>query len=193
MAFLAAGGSLLGHAAVMGVQAFTNVTAPADVFAPVGHLLALVGLVGLYPVANDCTPTLARIGAVVAAVIALGWAVVTLSILATTLENQPPPIDMLLGVLSILVLVSTVLPYLLFGVITLRSDVVSRSVGFLLLVPAALLVVLLVDIAILGASPLDGVVIGAGLALSMLAIGYTLGTTETRTDRTSLDSDVVHG
>lgn len=184
---------LLGHAAVMSVQAFTDVTVPADVFAPVGHLLALLGLVGLSPVVNDRTPTLARVGAVFAAVIAVSWAVVTVSILATTFGSQPPQIETHLGVFSILVLVSTVIPYVLFGVVTLRSDNASPNVGILLQVPAALLVVLLVDIAILGASPLDGVVIGIGLALSMLAIGFTLQGRETQADHTWPDGDVTPG
>jgi uncharacterized membrane protein len=193
LTFLGAGGLLLGHAIVIGLQAFTNVTVTADVFAPVGHLLALVGLVGLYPVANDRTPTLARIGAVVAAVLATGWAVVTLSILATTFGNQPPQIETLLGVVSIVVLVSTVLPYVLFGVVTFRSDVAPRRVCLLVLVPAAMLVVLLADIAILGAPPAHGVVIGTGLAVSMLSLGHTLRIGEINPDRASPDSDVTPG
>lgn len=191
MAFLGAGGLLLGHAVVMGARTFTNVTVPADLFAPIGHLLALVGLVGLYPVVNDSTPRLARIGAVAASIIAVGWAVVTLSILARTLRSQPSQIETLLNLFSISVLVSTVLPYVLFGVVMLRSDIASRSASLLLLSPAAMLVVLFVDIAILGVSSFDGMVIGAGLALSMLAIGYTL-TRETQADRTSFD-DVTPG
>lgn len=193
VAFLGAGGLLLGHAIVQGIHAFTTLPAPVDLFAPVGHLLALVGLVGLYPVVNDATPTVARIGAVGAIVIALGWAVVTLSILAMALRSPPPQIEMFFRGLSILVLVSTVLPYVLFGVIVLRSSIMSRRVGVLLLAPAALLTALLGNIAVLRVSPLDGVVIGIGLALSMLAIGYSLRSTRSRTDRTSLNSDVTHG
>lgn len=190
-AFLGAGVLLFGHAAVVGIRAFTDVAVPADVFAPVGHLLALVGLVGLSPVVDDYSPTVARVGAVVAAAVALGWAVVTLSMVATALGSRPP--EPLFGVLSMLVLVSTTLPYALLGVVTLRSGVAPPRVGVLLLSPAVLLVVLLGDVVVLGASPLAGVVVATGLALSMVAIGYTLRTESARTGRSSLDGGATHG
>lgn len=182
---------LLGHAAIVGVRAFTDLTVPADVFAPVGHLLALVGLVGLYPTVGDDSPAVAQVGAFVVAVVALGWAVVTLSVVATALGSRPP--ELLFGVLSVLVLVSTTLPYALFGIVTLRSGVAPPRVGVLLLSPAVLLVVLLGDVVVLGSSPLAGVVVATGLALSMLAIGYTLRNEGPRAGRTALDGGATHG
>jgi hypothetical protein len=184
---------LFGHAAVVGIRAFTDVAVPADVFAPVGHLLALVGLVGLSPVVDDYSPPVARAGAVVAAVVALGWAVVTLSMVAAALGSRPSELEPLFGALSVLVLVSTTLPYALFGVVTLRSGVAPPRVGVLLLSPAVLLVVLLGGVVVLGASPLAGVIVAVGLALSMVAIGYTLRTESARTDRSSLDGGATHG
>lgn len=193
MAFLAAGVLLLGHAAVLGIQAFTDMATPIDVFAPVGHLLALVGLVGLYPVFADRTPRLARAGVVLAAVVAVGWAAVTLSIVGTSLGGSSPQTEALLGILSIVVLTSTILPYTLFGVAVLRTHVARRAAGFLLLTPAILLTVLLVNIAILGASLLDGVVVGTGLALATLTIGFTLWAGRIPTPRPSSNGDVTPG
>jgi hypothetical protein len=193
LAFLGAGVLLLGHAIVMGVQAFTDVTTPTDVFAPVGHLLALVGLVGLYSVFADHAPRLARAGAVLAAVIAVGWVAVTVSILGTSLGNPSSQTEALLGILSMVVLTSTILPYVVYGVAVLRTDATRRTVGLLLLAPAALLAVLLVDIAILGASPLDGVVVGTGLAFANLTVGFTLRTGGVPIPRPSSNGDVTPG
>lgn len=51
---------LLDHAAVQGIEAFTSLTPPTDVFGTTGHLVAHVGLAGLYPLIVDRTPTAAK-------------------------------------------------------------------------------------------------------------------------------------
>lgn len=191
LAFLGAGGLLLGHAALLGLQAFTTVTPPPDVFAPAGHLLALVGVLGVFRVFTDRSPGLAWLGSVVTAVVAVGWIAVTIAILGGRLGNPSPQTEALLGVLAILVLVSTVLPYGLIGVIALRSAGTPRGVGLLLLAPATLLVVLLANVAILGVTPIDGVLIATALALAMLAVGHTLRTRGVPADRTSPERDVA--
>jgi hypothetical protein len=92
----------------------------------------------------------------------------------------------------IVVLASTILTYVLFGVATLRIDS-SRTVGLLVLVPGLLTAALVVDSALTGVSALDGVVVGGGLAMSMLVLGYTLRTWDRPTDHVASVGDVTPG
>jgi hypothetical protein len=92
----------------------------------------------------------------------------------------------------LVVLAATILTYVLFGVATLRVDS-SRTVGLLVLVPGLLTAALVVDSALTGVSALDGVFIGGGLALSMLALGYTLRTWDRPTDYAATAGDVTPG
>jgi hypothetical protein len=59
--FLVGGGLVITHATVQAIDAFTAMTTPPDVFVAAGHLVALVGLLVLYPVPAYRTPRLARV------------------------------------------------------------------------------------------------------------------------------------
>lgn len=191
--FLVGGGLMVGHAAMLGVQAFSNLTPPPDVFGPTGHLVALLGLLGLYPTLADRSPRVGRVAMAVAAVALLGWAmmsVVRFLSVAGIISSQS---DVLSGGFYMLMFASTILTYALFGVTTVRIDDKSRVVGLLVLVPAVLILVALVNSAITGVTAVEGLVIGGGLALSMLALGYTLRTWDRPTDRTVAAGDVTVG
>lgn len=191
--FLIGGTLLVGHAAVQGIDAFTDLSPPPDVFVTVGHLIALLGLVGLYPVLADRTSVTARAAAVVAVVPLVGWTVMTSVKLLAVGGLVSSLTDTLPGPIIMLVVGSTILTYVLFGVATLRVGEGSRSVGLLVLSPAALIVVLLADAAVTGASAADGVFIGGGLALSMLALGYRLRSWSGSARRTAAAADVTMG
>lgn len=191
--FLIGGALLVGHAVVQGIKAFTDLAPPPDVFVTTGHLVALVGLVGLYPVLVDRMPTVARAAVAVTAIPLAGWVVMTGAQLLTVAGIVSSLTDPLPGSLLMLVPVSTILTYGLFGVATLRVGEGSRTVGLLVLAPAALIVVLLVDSAITGVSPLDGFLVGSGLALSMLAVGYRLRTWDRPVEHAAPTGDATAG
>lgn len=191
--FLVGGGLLVGHAAVQGIKAFTGLAPPPDVFVTTGHLVALVGLVGLYPVLVDRTPRLARAAVAVAAIPLVGWLVMTVAQLLTVAGMVSSLTGALPGSLLMLVPVSTILTYGLFGVSTLRVGEGSRTVGLLVLAPGALIVVLLVDAVITGTSVLDGLVIGGCLALSMLTLGYHLRAWDRPTGHAAPTGDATAG
>lgn len=174
--FLAGGLLLVGHAAVQGLTAFTTVQPPPDVFAPSGHLVALAGLFGLYPVVADRTPRLSRAAVAVGGATLVGWAGLTVAQGLTAVGRAGAVPDLLPGGAVVLLPVGTILTYALFGAATLGLGEGSRTVGALVLAPAALIVVLLVAAVTTGAGAVAGLVIGGGLALSMLALGYRLHT-----------------
>lgn len=193
MLFLIGGGLLVGHAAIEGIEAFTDLTPPPDVFVSTGHLVALVGLVGLYPVLVNRTPRVARTAIAVAVVPIVGWVVMTAAKLLAVTGTITSLNHVLPEVLIMLVVGSTILTYALFGAATLRVDEESRTVGLLVLAPAVLVVVLLVDATLTGVSALDGALIGGGLALSMLTLGYRLHTWDYRTEYALPTDDAAVG
>lgn len=180
--FLIGGALLVGHAAVQGIKTFTALAPPPDVFVTTGHLAALVGLVGLYPVILDRMPKLSRAAVAVIVVPLVGWLVMTVTQFLAVAGIVSSLADALPETVIMLVLVSTILTYVLFGVATLRVGEGSRIVGLLVFVPAALFVVSFVASAITGASDLIGFIFGAGFALSMLALGYQLRSWERPTE-----------
>lgn len=191
--FLVGGGLLVGHAAMSGIHAFTALSIPPDVFVTTGHLIALVGLVGLYPVVVDRTPIVARTAVVVAAAGLASWTVMTVTqflavagVVASLDAVLPAPF-------FAVVLASTILTYGLFGIATLRVDDSSRTIGLLVSTPAVLTAVLVVDSVVTGVTALDGLVIGGGLAMSMLALGYRLRRWDRPTASAASTADVITG
>jgi len=191
--FIAGGSLLVGHAVLLGVQAFSNLTTPPDVFGPAGHLVALVGLFGLYPALADRMPSAARVAGVVAAVALVGWAAVTVARFLGVAGVVSSVSDVLPGAFIAIVFASTIIAYVLFGAAVVRVDDGSQVVGPLVLAPAVLLVVALSKAATTGVTALDGLGIGGGLALSVLALGYVLGTGDRPTGRAVPAGDVTVG
>lgn len=192
-AFLVGGGLLVGRTAMSAIHAFTDLTTPPDVFVTTGHLVALVGLIGLYPLIADRMPILSRAAGVVATVALVSWAVMTVTRLLELAGIVSSLGEALPAAFFIVVLASTILTYVAFGIAILRVDDSSRSVGLLVLAPGVLTVALVIDSVLAGVTALDGAVIGGGLALSMLALGYTLRTWDYPTDYAAPAGEVPTG
>lgn len=191
--FLVAGGLLVPFAALLVYEALTNAAAPEDVFGPPGFFLAMVALLGLYPGLADRTPRLARAGAIVAAISAAGWLVVTVLSIGETAGALPPLEDF--GVLGLVVVLAAGLPmvlaYLSFGVGSLRTDVHSRTLGVLLLAPPAIFGVMIVGGVLTGGTAVGAAVLSSGQAISHVAIGYTLRTEDVPTDGAESRADAI--
>lgn len=192
--FLAAGVLLVGHAAIWGIRVFTDLRPPTGLFAALGHLIAGVALVTLYPMLTDRIPSLSKGIVIAAAMPVVGWFVITAEQLIETAGILPPRAIPLPSVFYIGVLVSTITAYVLFTVACRRAGL-FRSFYPLLLAPAILPVAWFTAQFVGRATELIGFFIVVGMALSMLAIGYTLRIT-TSADRKasagSLAAGVVH-
>jgi hypothetical protein len=174
-----------------GIHAFTNLTMSPDLFGPTGHLVALVGLLGLYPALADRTPTVARVAGAIAAVALGSWALVVATRFFAVLGVISSLSDVLPDAVFMPVFISTILTYVLFSAIILRGDDSSQVVGLLLLAPGVLILVALVGSAIVDVGAREALVISGGLALSMLALGYTLRTGDRSTDHAVPAGDVA--
>lgn len=175
--FLAAGLLVAGHGAIKAVEAFTHIAPPPDVFGPAGYLLAVVGMLTLYPALSDET-RLARVAATVAVVPAAGW----VAILALTVgEYLGVTAGVTAGLLMFAHAMALFATYVLFAVASLRSDVHPNAVGVLLLMPAVLLVAIFAGAAI-GASAVGAFLVGTGQAVVHLSVGAVLPTGVDRPD-----------
>lgn len=176
---------------MLGLRAFSDLTTPPDPFGPAGHLLALVGLFGVYPVVVDRWPTLTRAAGGVAAVALVSWGVMTGTRLLAMFGTVGS--DLLPGAFVGLMFFSTVLAYVLFGVATARGSEWPWSVGLLVSAPGGLLFVVLVASAVTGVAALEGFVISVGLALAMVSLGYALRTGGAGTGRAERTDDLPVG
>lgn len=186
--FLVGGGLVVGHAAVRGIVAFTPMAPPPDVFGPVGYLLALAGMLGLYPALVDRTPTLARAAVVVAVVPFVGWVAISIATLAGAVGVLGTPPAVLFGPLFLVHMLTLILTYLLFGVASLRAGFHPRTVGLLLLAPPVLLVSIMVGATVLGDSTIGAFVIGSLQAVVHLSIGGVLSAGVTPTESPAGDA-----
>lgn len=151
---LAAGVLFVGHAAGRGVEAFTSMPPPVDVFGPTGYVAAILGLLGLYSSLAVRTPTIGRLAALAAVVTVPAWILIAGLNFGEAAGILPPPqTDVLPERFFALVIVTTLLVYLLFGVACLIADRHTRTLGGLLLSPAALLGLLIVGSVALPIAP----------------------------------------
>ncbi|WP_436923014.1 hypothetical protein [Halosimplex amylolyticum] len=172
--FLLAGALLVAHAAAWWLRLVTDASAPSGVFAAAGHLVGTVALAALYPALADRTPRLARAAVVSAAVPAAGWFAITTELIAETVGMSSPRGPPVPPAFYVAVLASTVAAYVLFTVAGRRARLGPRTLVLLLLAPAALLVARVGAAAVDAASDAAGFAIGAGLGLSLLALGFAL-------------------
>jgi hypothetical protein len=180
--FLVSGVILVGFAASLAAIGLMDMSLPRNVFAGAGFTLAFLGLLGLYPGLADWSPRLARAGAVFAVLGALGFAVTFVLGVAEAGGITPPA---WVEPIQLLNIIGLVLGFFVFGVGTLRTDMYTRHLGVLLLVPAVVFAVNLVRVGVLGAwtpswAPF---LLGSLQALTMLAIGYSLRVESTATER----------
>jgi hypothetical protein len=177
--FLVAGTLFIAFAAMWGVEAVTNRSAPKNVFGPAGFAFAFVGMLGLYPALSERSRRLAQFGAIVAivggagaaanSVWYIGWWVVPAVV-------PDPSTSVLVGGMVGGMILGQFLGYTTFGVASLRAGVHSRTVGLLLVAVPTVLVVMIVTVATGYDSSGSATVLGSVQALIHLAIGYTLRT-----------------
>lgn len=184
--FLVAGGLLIVFAANTGIRTFTEggYSAVHSIFGPGGFFLGIVGLFGLYPALAGQTSKLARVAGVVAAIPAVGWFVITVFGIGNAAGVLPGMSVVFPAVFPILVVLTTVLTYVLFGATSLRAGIHSRVVSIALLAPAVPFLTLIVGLAVL-AGPVEWVefVIDSGHVLAYLAVGIALRTEDVPADR----------
>ena len=170
--FLVAGGLFVVFAALHGVEAFMNRSAPKDIFGPAGFAFAFLGMIGLYPGLADRSRWLTRVGAVFATIglitsaINSVWHVgIWVAPAAIPTEFAALPAGMVLG---------QFLGYLPFGLASLRAGVHSRTVGLLLVAVPTVLAMMIATVATGFATSGSAVVLASIQALIHFAIGYTL-------------------
>lgn len=195
-AFLIAGFLWLLDTVLLGVELVTAISilgtpgAINGVLYISGTVIAIVGLLGLFPRLAGHTPRLARISATLVAVASVAiTSFLIWFIIDTPLKlHSPPEVLFLLGIL-----VAT-LGFLLFGIASVKTEVPSRTVGYLVLgIPATLLGgILLVYVGYGGNSPdWTSPAIGVLMAAFLLAIGYGLRTQPGPTTGTELTTDTI--
>jgi len=175
--FLVAGGIMVVFAANTYLKTFAGTSYPVvqGVVAPSGFLLGVVGLFGLYPALADRTPGLTRVAAAAALVTTAGWSVIVamgVGKAAGVLSEPGGP----LAIVPLVVIVSMILTFGLFGVTSLHTGVYPWIVGALLLVESAMFLVLLLRVA-----PYL-LLIDIGHVLAYLGVGVTLRTTGVPSD-----------
>ncbi|WP_440988383.1 hypothetical protein [Haloarchaeobius baliensis] len=182
--FLVGGGLLVVFAANTVLRTFVGKSFPPvqGLIGPAGFCFGVVGLLGLYSALSDRTPPEASVGAVVAVISAIGWPMVTVHGIATEVIGMDLP--EVLGALPLVVIGSTFLAFATFGVATLRADVHARSVGVLLLIPAAGFLLLLTNAA-------PHFVIDTGHAVGYLGVGVTLRSTGIPTESSDPVADAT--
>lgn len=171
--FLAAGALVVVYSGLHGIEAATDMILEPNPF-EFGYVLGFMGLLGLYPTVVEESPWLARVGAVAAVLGMIGlsaFTVLHLAELAGVVARGGPA---WFWVFIPLPLIGFVVGYLSIGLATLRANVRSQTVGFLLLVPGIIIVVMIVQMLMGWTSQLQAFVISAGEAMAHLAIGATL-------------------
>lgn len=172
--FLLAGGLMVVHTAIHVLIAFTNVNYPLHhemPFGVVGHVLAFVALLGLYPLLVTRTPKLARTGAGLAVLGTVGWSVIGASTLAEYLGVTPPA---WLGLIGLVTILTVILGYLAFAVAGLRTDVVTRTTALVILTPVLVMVYNMAVALTTGGTEEGQIIVAGGFALTHLAIGTAL-------------------
>ena len=183
--FVVAGALLVAFAANTALETFSGTSYPPiqGLVGPVGFLLGVVGLFGLYPALADETPALARLAALVAAIPAVGWILIIVrSILRHVLGVADLPEA--LAAVPLVVIASMIPTFALFGVACLRAGVHSRAVGVLLLVPAAMFLLLVTNAA-------PHVLIDAGHVVGYLGTGVLLWSEGVPDDRAESVADPI--
>lgn len=184
--FLIAGSSLFIHVILVGLIGYAGVSISEGyhaMFGLAGLVGAIVGLLGFYPRLTDKSPRLALASVLAVAVAGILFSGVLVWLLGTTLLTGGPQdtAPSWVGVLAPLAIVMIASGFVSTSIASLRTDVPSRTIGLLLMVPvASWIVILVVSVLANFTAPysLDFFANGA-ISISWLAIGYRLQTEST--------------
>lgn len=176
--FLVAGVLMVVHTVIHALIAFTDMNYPLHhemPFGVVGHMLAFIALLGLYPQLVTRSPKLSRAGAGLAVLGTVGWFVIGTMTLAETLGVTLPA---WLGVFAPVTILTVVLGYLAFGVAGLRSDIVTRTTALVVLTPVLVMIYNMAVALTTGGTREGQIIVAGGFALTHLAIGAALRSDE---------------
>ncbi|MFB6361284.1 MAG: hypothetical protein ABEH59_08180 [Halobacteriales archaeon] len=176
--FLVAAGLMVVHTVIHALIAFTNFTYPLHhemPFGVVGHMLAFIALLGLYPQFVTRSPKLTRAGAGFAVLGTVGWFVIGMMTLS---ENLGVSLPAWLGVFAPLTILTVILGYLAFGIAGLRTDIVTRTTALVVLTPVLVMIYNMAVALTTGGTQEGQVIVAGGFALTHLAIGAALRSDE---------------
>jgi hypothetical protein len=193
-AFLIAGGLLLLFVLLTGLGAFTNVLGEGAVVGAAvvgsglfGLILAVIGLLGLYPRLSGAAPRLSRggLGSLGVALTGIFVVIGTLAVVGPPeapgdVPSFVPPIFISSGMLIML-------GYVLFAVASIRTNTPSRRVGLLLAVPGIVLIWHYIALAVFGSQHVFEIIDYTVISMTFLTIGVLLrteGFSVTRTEPT---------
>ena len=178
MLFIVAGSMLAVFAANTGAQTFIGESSPLvqNLVAPLGFLVGVLALMGLYPAVSDRSPSLGQAAGLLAGVTALYWVLIIAGSLGETAGVTPASEEVFPVVFFFGVYVATLLTYAVFGIVVLRAGGQSRLVGLFILGPAVMFLLLMTRAA-------PNYVIDAGHALFHLGAGAVLWTHDVPSDR----------
>ena len=162
------------HSVIHALIAFTSVNYPFHhefPFGVVGMILGFVALFGLYPQLVARSPKLAHAGAILAGLGMVSWVVLGLRTLIEELGATPPA---WLGAIAPLIIFGTILGYLVFGIVGLRTEAVSRTTALIVVTPAVVMVYNIASALTLPEFSGAAVIVASGFALAHLAIGAAL-------------------
>lgn len=161
--FLVAGGLMVVFAANTYLKTFMGTSYPVvqGIIAPIGFLVGVIGLLGLYVRVADSAPAMLRVAAALAAFAAVSWVVIIAS--SAILQGEPGGP---LAIVPLLTIVSMTLAFTLFGAATLYTGVYSPVVGVLLLLEGVMFLLVIAGI--------PGFIIDLGHVLAYLGLGTTL-------------------
>lgn len=161
-------------AASLGIEAIMDTSAPEDIFGPAGLVFGFIGLLGLYPKLVDQSPKLVKTGGLLAVLGVVGGTVTSVWHIGVLAGVVPADTPVYIGIFSVGILLGMIPGYLSFGIASLRTDIHSRTVGFLLLAVPAVVTVMLLSVVTSLSSANSAVILASGQALAHLGLGVTL-------------------
>lgn len=182
-AFLLAGGLLLLFVVLSGLGAFTDVFGKGAVVGAAvvgsglfGLILAVIGLLGLYPQLSEAAPWLSRggLGSLALALTGILGVISTLAVVGPPeapgdVPSFVPPIFISSGVLIML-------GYALFAAASIRTETPSRRIGLLLTVPGIVLFWHYIALTAFGSQTVFEIIDYTIISTTFLTIGFLLRT-----------------
>lgn len=191
--FLAAGGLLIIHTLIHGLLAYTSVGYPFHhefPFGIAGMLLGFVALFGLYPQLATQSPKLVSAAAIMAGLGTVGWIIIGVRTLSEAVGVILPE---WLAIFGLLIILGVTFGYLLFGIASLRTTIVSQTTALIILLPV-LVMVFNISVALTSGGSREGqIIVAGGFALAHLAIGTALWMEDFPAGRVDSSSGIASG